>query len=62
MRKLYKIRIEADNETIFYAHIQRESYGKDIAIAVKDKDKDKDKDEVETVLHCIKEELIRGRS
>lgn len=56
MRKLYKIRIEADNETIFYAHIQRESYGKDIAIAVKDKD------EVETVLHCIKEELIRGRS
>jgi hypothetical protein len=24
MRKLYKIRIEADNETIFYAHIQRE--------------------------------------
>jgi hypothetical protein len=60
MRKLYKIRIEADNETIFYAHIQRESYGKDIAIAVKDKDKDKD--EVETVLHCIKEELIRGRS
>lgn len=48
MRKLYKIRIEADNETIFYAHIQRESYGKDIAIAVKDKDK--------------KEELIRGRS
>lgn len=60
MRKLYKIRIEADNETIFYAHIQREreSYGKDIAIAVKDKDKD----EVETVLHCIKEELIRGRS
>lgn len=34
----------------------RESYGKDIAIAVKDKD------EVETVLHCIKEELIRGRS
>jgi hypothetical protein len=35
-----------------------ESYGKDIAIAVKDRDKD----EVETVLHCIKEELIRGRS
>lgn len=32
MRKLYKIRIEADDETIFYAHIQRESYGKDIAI------------------------------
>lgn len=58
MRKLYKIRIEADDETIFYAHIQRESYGKDIAIAVKDKDKD----EVETLLHCIKEELIRGRS
>lgn len=24
MRKLYKIRIEADDETIFYAHIQRE--------------------------------------
>lgn len=22
MRKLYKIRIEADDETIFYAHIQ----------------------------------------
>lgn len=38
--------------------IYRESYGKGIAIAVKDKDKD----EVETVLHCIKEELIRGRS
>jgi hypothetical protein len=37
---------------------ERESYGKDIAIAVKDRDKD----EVETVLHCIKEELIRGRS
>lgn len=53
MRKLYKIRIEADNETLFYAHIQRESYSKDIAIAVKDKDKDE---------HCIKEELIRGRS
>lgn len=52
MRKLYKIRIEADDETIFYAHIQRENYGKDIAIAVKDRDKD----EVE------KEELIRGRS
>lgn len=50
MRKLYKIRIEADDETIFYAHIRRESYGKDIAIAVKDRDKD----EVETVLHCIK--------
>lgn len=31
---------------------------RDIAIAVKDRDKD----EVETVLHCIKEELIRGRS
>lgn len=28
MRKLYKIRIEADDETIFYAHIQRESYGR----------------------------------
>lgn len=41
-----------------YAHIQRESYGKDIAIVVKDRDQD----EVETVLHCIKEELIRGRS
>jgi hypothetical protein len=41
MRKLYKIR----DETIFYAHIQRESYGKDIAIAVKDRDKD----EVETL-------------
>ena len=40
MRKLYKIRIEADDETIFYAHIRRESYGKDIAIAVKDRDKD----------------------
>lgn len=39
MRKLYKIRIEADDETIFYAHIRRESYGKDIAIAVKDRDK-----------------------
>lgn len=58
MRKLYKIRIEADDETIFYARIQRESYGKDIAIVVKDRDQD----EVETVLHCIKEELIRGRS
>ena len=58
MRTLYKIRIEADDETIFYAHIQRESYGKDIAIVVKDRDQD----EVETVLHCIKEELIRGRS
>ena len=58
MRKLYKIIIEANNETIFYAHIQRESYGKGIAIEVKDKDKD----EVETVLHRIKEELIRGRS
>lgn len=26
MRKLYKIRIEADDGTIFYAHIQRERY------------------------------------
>lgn len=58
MRKLYKIKIEADNETIFYAYVQRKSYGKGIAIAVKDRDKD----EVETVLHRIKEELIRGRS